>query len=83
METGWMPELAASFYGGISENKRSSESARITVDRRTVDPRLMTAEHVQPVWDGGRSVAGNVVAACFECNNARSSSPSECGGSAF
>ena len=32
----------------------------------------MTAEHVQPVWDGGRSVAGNVVAACYECNNARS-----------
>jgi hypothetical protein len=22
--------------------------------------RLMTAEHVQPVWDGGRTVAGNV-----------------------
>jgi len=36
------------------------------------DPRLMTAEHVRPVWDGGRSVAGNVVAACYECNHARS-----------
>jgi hypothetical protein len=32
----------------------------------------MTAEHVQPVWDRGRSVAGNVVAACYGCNNARS-----------
>ena len=34
--------------------------------------RLMTAEHVRPMWDGGRSVAGNVVAACYECNHARS-----------
>jgi HNH endonuclease len=34
--------------------------------------RLMTAEHVRPVWDGGRTVAGNVVAACYECNHARS-----------
>jgi hypothetical protein len=32
----------------------------------------MTAEHVRPMWDGGRSVAGNVVAACYECNHARS-----------
>jgi hypothetical protein len=23
------------------------------------------------VWDGGRTVAGNVVAACYECNHAR------------
>jgi 5-methylcytosine-specific restriction endonuclease McrA len=36
-------------------------------------PYLMTAEHVRPVWDGGRSVAGNVVAACYECNHARNS----------
>ena len=34
--------------------------------------RLMTAEHVRPMWDGARSVAGNVVAACYECNHARS-----------
>jgi len=33
----------------------------------------MTAEHVRPVWDGGRSVAGNVAAACYACNHARSS----------
>jgi hypothetical protein len=32
----------------------------------------VTAKHVQPVWDGGRRVAGNVVAACYECNHARS-----------
>src|SRR5262249_57515874 len=34
--------------------------------------RLMTAEHVRPMWEGGRSVAGNVVAACYACNHARS-----------
>jgi len=32
--------------------------------------RLMTAEHVRPMWDGGRTVAGNVVAAWYECNYA-------------
>jgi hypothetical protein len=35
-------------------------------------PRLMTAEHVRPVWDGEPTVAGNVVAACYECNHGRS-----------
>jgi hypothetical protein len=34
--------------------------------------RLMTAEHVRPVWDGGRTVAGNVLAACYSCNHGRS-----------
>jgi HNH endonuclease len=38
---------------------------------RETDPRLMTAEHVRPMWDGGRTIAGNVVAACYECNQAR------------
>jgi hypothetical protein len=37
-----------------------------------VDPRLMTAEHIIPVGRGGLTIAGNVVAACYECNNARS-----------
>jgi hypothetical protein len=27
--------------------------------------------------DGGRSVAGNVVAACYECNHARSGEPNQ------
>jgi HNH endonuclease len=40
---------------------------------RETDPRLMTAEHVRPVWDGGCANAGNVVAACYECNQARGS----------
>jgi len=34
-------------------------------------PLTMTADHVKPVWDGGHTVSGNVVAACYECNQAR------------
>jgi hypothetical protein len=36
-----------------------------------IDPLLMTAEHIIPVNDNGLTRAGNVVAACYECNNAR------------
>jgi hypothetical protein len=31
----------------------------------------MTAEHVRAVFDGGQTIAGNIVAACYECNHAR------------
>jgi 5-methylcytosine-specific restriction endonuclease McrA len=34
-----------------------------------VAPRELTMDHVVPVARGGRSVRGNVVAACKECNN--------------
>ena len=34
--------------------------------------RIKRTPAVRPVWDGGRTVAGNVVAACYECNHARS-----------
>jgi hypothetical protein len=33
--------------------------------------RTMTADHLQPVWAGGQTLPGNVVAACYECNQAR------------
>jgi 5-methylcytosine-specific restriction endonuclease McrA len=36
-----------------------------------MSPRLMTAEHLKPVWAGGSAVPGNIVAACNECNNKR------------
>jgi hypothetical protein len=26
---------------------------------------------VRPVWDGGQTIPGNIVAACYECNQAR------------
>jgi 5-methylcytosine-specific restriction endonuclease McrA len=35
------------------------------------DPLTMTADHVRPVWDGGQTASGNIVAACHECNQAR------------
>jgi 5-methylcytosine-specific restriction endonuclease McrA len=35
------------------------------------DPLTMTADHVRPVWDGGQTIPGNIVAACFECNQSR------------
>jgi hypothetical protein len=34
-------------------------------------PRTMTADHLEQVWEGGRTVPGNVVAACYECNQTR------------
>jgi hypothetical protein len=34
------------------------------------DPLAMTADHLRPVRDGGQT-PGNIVAACYECNQAR------------
>jgi len=36
---------------------------------RAVAPRELTMDHVVPVARGGRSVRGNVVAACKDCNS--------------
>ena len=36
---------------------------------KAVGARALTMDHVVPVARGGRSVRGNVVAACKECNN--------------
>ena len=33
------------------------------------DPRALTMDHVVPVARGGRSVKGNVLPSCKECNN--------------
>ena len=35
------------------------------------EPRTMTADHVKPVWAGGQTIPGNIVAACYCCNQAR------------
>jgi 5-methylcytosine-specific restriction endonuclease McrA len=35
----------------------------------SVGPKALTMDHVVPVSRGGRSVRGNVVASCKECNN--------------
>jgi 5-methylcytosine-specific restriction endonuclease McrA len=36
---------------------------------KKVEPQKLTMDHVVPVARGGRSVKGNVVPACKECNN--------------
>ena len=36
---------------------------------RAVGPKELTMDHVVPVSRGGRSVRGNVVASCKDCNN--------------
>jgi 5-methylcytosine-specific restriction endonuclease McrA len=35
----------------------------------SIHPRDLTMDHLVPVIRGGRSVKGNIVAACKECNN--------------
>jgi 5-methylcytosine-specific restriction endonuclease McrA len=36
-------------------------------------PGLMTADHLVPRYAGGKTVPGNIVAACGQCNNSRNS----------
>lgn len=37
--------------------------------RRRVGARVITMDHLVPIGRGGRSVRGNVVPACKDCNN--------------
>ena len=41
--------------------------------RRRVGPRALTMDHIVPLGRGGRSVRGNVVPACKDCNNRKQS----------
>jgi 5-methylcytosine-specific restriction endonuclease McrA len=41
--------------------------------RRQVGARRLTLDHVVPLIRGGRSVRGNVVPACKDCNTAKTS----------
>lgn len=41
--------------------------------RRRVGPRSLTMEHLVPLGRGGRSIRGNVVPACKECNTRKKS----------
>jgi 5-methylcytosine-specific restriction endonuclease McrA len=36
---------------------------------RKISPKELTMEHIVPIIRGGKSVRGNVVPACKECNN--------------
>src|SRR2546430_2467679 len=42
--------------------------------RRRVGTRALTMDHIVPLGRGGRSVRGNVVPACKDCNNRKQSS---------
>ncbi|MBI4247512.1 MAG: HNH endonuclease [Candidatus Rokubacteria bacterium] len=41
--------------------------------RRHVGPRALTMDHLIPLGRGGRSIRGNVVPACKECNTRKQS----------
>ena len=41
--------------------------------RRRVGPRVLTMDHIVPLGRGGRSVRGNVVPACKDCNSKKKS----------
>jgi 5-methylcytosine-specific restriction enzyme A len=41
--------------------------------RRQVGSRVLTMDHLVPVGRGGRSVRGNVVPSCKDCNNRKRS----------
>ena len=38
---------------------------------RPVSPKELTMDHVVPISRGGKSIKGNVVACCKDCNNAK------------
>jgi 5-methylcytosine-specific restriction endonuclease McrA len=43
----------------------------MVTDVEPTHPKLCTADHLVPRYAGGQAVAGNIVAACQACNNAR------------
>jgi 5-methylcytosine-specific restriction endonuclease McrA len=40
-------------------------------DVEPIHPRACTADHLVPLYAGGKTVTGNIVAACRACNSAR------------
>jgi 5-methylcytosine-specific restriction enzyme A len=53
--------------------KRRIADGRCHYCKQDVGARRLTLDHVVPLIRGGRSVRGNVVPACKECNNAKKS----------
>jgi 5-methylcytosine-specific restriction endonuclease McrA len=49
--------------------KRRLSSGVCYYCRRAVGPAALTMDHLVPLGRGGRSVRGNVVPACKECNS--------------
>jgi len=44
---------------------------KLLTDVEETHPRFCTADHLVPLHAGGKTVAGNIVAACRVCNNGR------------
>lgn len=53
--------------------KRRIEQGVCYYCRRRVGPRALTMDHLIPLGRGGRSIRGNVVAACKDCNTRKKS----------
>lgn len=53
--------------------KRRIAAGRCHYCDRQVGPRALSMDHVVPLIRGGRSIRGNVVPACKECNNKKKS----------
>jgi len=49
--------------------KRKCSEGRCYFCNGKFNPKELTMEHIVPVIRGGKSVKGNVVPACKECNN--------------
>lgn len=43
----------------------------LKLDALVDDPARVTADHLIPLHNGGRTIPGNIVAACAPCNNER------------
>ena len=51
--------------------KRRLSKAICYYCRRQTPPKELTMDHIVPISRGGRSIRGNVVPCCKECNNAK------------
>jgi 5-methylcytosine-specific restriction endonuclease McrA len=49
--------------------KRRVAKGRCHYCGRTTPPQKLTMDHIVPIARGGRSIKGNVVPACKECNS--------------
>jgi 5-methylcytosine-specific restriction enzyme A len=53
--------------------KRRVASGTCYYCRRSVGPRALTMDHIVPLGRGGKSIRGNVVPACKDCNTRKRS----------
>ena len=49
--------------------KRKCSEGKCYYCNAKVNPRELTMDHIVPIIRGGKSIKGNIVTACKECNN--------------